>query len=190
MFMYNPKNGDGRITGSAASLLGLEKALEQKDTTKINQAVSKILMLHGIILSYGGIPLICAGDEIGTLNDYSFAKDDDHKNDSRWVNKPMQDWKTIEKLPTTENHTSQIFKGLKKMIQLRKKLSVFADTRTALLHPSPNEHIFLFERTDGRSKVWVVSNFDENPQFLHVSWLFSIGMSPEDSLVNLISGGK
>ncbi len=141
MFMYNPKNGDGRITGSAASLLGLEKALEQKDTTKINHAVSKILILHGIILSYGGIPLIYAGDEIGTLNDYSFTKDDDHKNDSRWINRPMQDWKTIE------NHRSQIFKGLKKMIQLRKKLSVFADTRTALIHPSPNEHIFLLNVT-------------------------------------------
>jgi amylosucrase len=99
--MYNPKNGDGRITGSAASLLGLEKALEQEDTRKIDQAISKILMLHGIILSYGGIPLIYAGDEIGTLNDYSFTKDFDHKNDSRWVNRPMQDWKTIEKLPTT-----------------------------------------------------------------------------------------
>ncbi|CAN0603469.1 unnamed protein product, partial [Ectocarpus sp. 12 AP-2014] len=56
MFMYNPKNGDGRITGSAASLLGLEIALEQKDKQKIQDAVAKILMLHGIILSYGGIP--------------------------------------------------------------------------------------------------------------------------------------
>ncbi len=190
MFMYNPKNGDGRITGSAASLLGLEEALEQEDTRKIDQSISKILMLHGIILSYGGIPLIYAGDEIGTLNDYSFTKDSDHKNDSRWVNRPMQDWKTIEKLPTTENHTSQIFKGLKKMIQRRKKLSVFADKRPAIIHPSPNEHVFLFERNDGKSKVWVISNFDEHTQFLHVSWLYSIGMSPEDSLVNLISGEK
>jgi len=30
LFMYNPKTGDGRITGSAASLLGLEKAIKTK----------------------------------------------------------------------------------------------------------------------------------------------------------------
>lgn len=41
MFMYNPKTGDGRITGSCASLLGLEKALEQNDAAKINQAINK-----------------------------------------------------------------------------------------------------------------------------------------------------
>jgi amylosucrase len=188
MFMYNPKNGDGRITGSTASLLGLEKALEQNNQTKIDQAVAKILMLHGIVLSFGGIPLIYAGDEIGTLNDYSFKMDTDHKNDSRWVNRPMQDWETVEKLPTATNHTSQIFKGLQTMIRIRKRLPVFADTKAVIVHPSPNEHVFLFERTNGKSKVWVISNFDENTQFLHLSWLFSIGIRPEDNLVDLING--
>ena len=190
MFMYNPKNGDGRITGSAASLLGLEKALEQKDEQKIQDAVAKIVMLHGIILSYGGIPLIYAGDEIGTLNDYSFTKHKDHRNDTRWVNRPMQDWKTVTKLPTAKNHTSQIFNGLKKIIQLRKELPVFADRHPAIIHPSPNAHVFVFERNDGKTKVLVLSNFDENSQFLDLSWLLSIGISPKDNLMDLISGKK
>ncbi len=188
LFMYNPKNGDGRITGSAASLLGLEKALEQNNKPKIDQAISKILMLHGIILSYGGIPLIYAGDEIGTLNDYSFTTLNDHKNDNRWVNRPMQDWDTVTKLRTTTNHSSTIFNGLKQMIALRKKLPCLADTHAAIIHPSPNAHIFLFERYDEKTKVWVISNFDENTQFLSSSWLFSIGLSPEDELLDLISG--
>lgn len=190
LFMYNPKNGDGRITGSAASLLGLEKALEKNSTEEIDQAVCKILMLHGIILSYGGIPLIYAGDEIGTLNDYSFTTRSDHKNDSRWVNRPLQDWDTVAKLNTSTNHSSAIFKGLKHMIQLRKKQSIFADTHAALIHPSPNSHLFVFERNNGKTKLWVLSNFDENSQFLHISWLFSIGIFPEDNLVDLISGNK
>lgn len=190
LFMYNPKNGDGRITGSAASLLGLEKALENKNTKEIDQAVSKILMMHGIILSYGGIPLIYAGDEIGTLNDYSFTTHKDHKNDSRWVNRPMQDWDTIDKLNTSTKHHSVIFNGLKHMIQLRKQLPIFADTYAVLIHPSPNTHLFVFERNNGESKLWVISNFDEKSQFLHISWLFSIGILPEDNLVDLITGNK
>ncbi len=190
LFMYNPKNGDGRITGSAASLLGLEKALEQKDENKVKESIAKILMLHGIILSYGGIPLIYAGDEIGMLNDYSFRENEAHKDDSRWVNRPKQDWNTVVKLATQKNHASSIFEGLKKMIQLRKKLPVFADVSPAIIHPSANPHVFVFERTNGKDKVWVISNFDENTQFLHISWLFTIGIHPEDNLKDGISGKK
>lgn len=188
VFMYNPKNGDGRITGSTASLLGLEKAITQKDEQKIKQAVDKILMLHGIILSYGGIPLIYAGDEIGTLNDYTFKEHPDHKEDSRWVNRPMQDWETIAELPLSKNRTTEIFNGLKQLIALRKKLPVFADTQAPIIHPSPNEHLFLFERKNLDQSVWVISNFDENSHFIHVSWLLSVGMSPLEKLVDIISG--
>jgi len=190
LFMYNPKNGDGRITGSTASLLGLESALGQGNQQKIDQAINKILLMHGVILSYGGIPLIYAGDEIGTLNDYSFTKHKDHKNDNRWVNRPMQDWKTVAKLPKTNNHSSAIYNGLKHMIHLRKKLPIFADSHSIIIHPSSNTHLFVFERNNGKSKLWVLSNFDENSQFLECSWLFSIGMSVENPLVNLLTSKK
>ncbi len=73
--MYNPRSGDGRITGSAASLLGLETALETGDPERIRTSIDKIILLHAIILSIGGIPLIYAGDEIATLNDYSYLGD-------------------------------------------------------------------------------------------------------------------
>jgi amylosucrase len=187
LFMYNPKNGDGRITGSAASLLGLESALKQGNQQQIDKAVDKILLMHGVIFSYGGIPLIYAGDEIGTLNDYSFTKHIDHKNDNRWVNRPMQDWKTVAKLHKTSNHSTAIFNGLKHMIQLRKKLPIFADSHSIVIHPSPNTHLFVFERNNGKTKLWVLSNFDENTQFLDSSWLFSIGMTVENDLVDLIA---
>lgn len=188
MFMYNPKNGDGRITGSTASLLGLEEALEQNNQEKTGLAVAKILMLHGIILSYGGIPLIYAGDELGTLNDYTFLDDENHKNDSRWVNRPFQDWKVVQKLATTENHTSAIFNGLKLMVALRKSTPVFADTHPATLHHSPNPHIWVYERNNGNTKVWILSNFDKNTQALSRDWLYTIGIFPEANLVDMISG--
>ena len=103
MFMYNPKNGDGRITGSAASLLGLETALEQKNDKIVDYAITKILMMHGIILTYGGIPMIYAGDEIATLNDYSYEQNEDHINDNRWVNRPMQNWNIVAKIKTEKD---------------------------------------------------------------------------------------
>ena len=189
MFMYNPKNGDGRITGSAASLLGLETALEQNNKNIIDYAISKILMMHGIILTYGGIPMIYAGDEIGTLNDYSYEQNEDHVNDNRWVNRPMQNWDAVAQLKKSDNNTSAIiFNGLKHMIRLRKEHSVFADSNDIKIHGCPNQHVFAFQRTHEDESVWVLSNFNEVTETLNIGWLLSIGIHAGENSIDLLTG--
>ena len=189
MFMYNPKNGDGRITGSAASLLGLEKALEQKNKHIIDYAVAKILMMHGIILTYGGIPMIYAGDEIGTLNDYSYEQNEAHKNDNRWVNRPMQNWSTVSKLGDEDsNPYNLIYTGLKEMIAIRKGLSAFEDLNDVKIHSCPNPHIFVFQRGHGKKSVWIVSNFNEVTETLDIGWLLSIGIYTGKNSIDLLTG--
>lgn len=189
MFMYNPKNGDGRITGSAASLLGLETALEQNNKNIVDYAISKILMLHGIILTYGGIPMIYAGDEIATLNDYSYQQNEDQVNDNRWVNRPMQNWKTVTSLNKQKDKPSTIiYNGLKKMILLRKDHSVFADTNNIKVFSCPNEHIFVYQRIDANKSVWVLSNFNEVTETLNIGWLLSIGIHTDKNSVDLLTG--
>ncbi|MBT8302392.1 MAG: alpha-glucosidase C-terminal domain-containing protein, partial [Maribacter sp.] len=184
----NPKNGDGRITGSCASLLGLEKALEQKNKAQINQAIDKIIMLHGIVLSYGGIPIIYAGDEIGTLNDYSYLQDNTKKEDSRWVNRPRQDWDIVERLDAKKNYHSRIFFALQQLIDLRKQNPVFSDQNNLVLYDGHNPHVFIYERTsDNDGGVLVLSNFSESPQAVT-----KISLGPYGSIANpkdLISGG-
>lgn len=54
-FGQNTKTGDARISGSLASLVCLEIAIESNDESAIERAVGVILLLHGMILSYGGI---------------------------------------------------------------------------------------------------------------------------------------
>ncbi|MBD0779435.1 DUF3459 domain-containing protein [Maribacter sp. ANRC-HE7] len=189
MFMYNPKTGDGRITGSAASLLGLEKALEQEDQSKIEQAIAKIIMMHGIILSYGGVPLIYAGDEIGTLNDYSYLKVHNKKEDSRWVNRPHQDWDTIAQIDAQKNHHSQIFYSLQHLIRLRKQHPAFSDRNNIILYEAHNPHYLIYERPMGKNNgVLVVCNFDEVPQAIYENTLGSYGSKANPT--DLISGEK
>ena len=48
-------------------------------------ALRRILLLYGVALSIGGIPLIYLGDELATLNDYSFRADPTKADDSRWA---------------------------------------------------------------------------------------------------------
>ena len=82
-FQDNPAIGDCRISGTAASLCGLE----QGDP----HAVARLLLLYGVALSSGGIPLIYLGDEIGALNDSSYVNDPGKAGDSRWVHRPARD---------------------------------------------------------------------------------------------------
>src|SRR5437879_6327536 len=74
-FQENPETGDARISGTLASLAGLEQAMQSTVEQQIELAVRRILMLYSIILSIGGIPLIYLGDEVGMLNEYAFVYD-------------------------------------------------------------------------------------------------------------------
>ena len=190
LFMYNPKTGDGRITGSAASLLGLEKALTTKDEGLLDESVRKIIMLHGITLAFGGIPLIYAGDEIGTLNDYSFQNDASKKGDSRWVNRPKQDWETISKLDNEKLPQSQIFRTLQKLITIRKENTVFADNNNLELYHTGNDHILSFERNENSKGLLVICNFDENPQVIDSSWIKKLGYFSKGEPLDLVSDEK
>ncbi|MDT0606476.1 alpha-amylase family protein [Croceitalea rosinachiae] len=187
-FMYNPKTGDGRITGSAASLLGLEKGLQEKNSELIRQAIDKIIMMHGIILSFGGIPLIYAGDEIGTLNDYSFLNNANKKEDSRWVNRPQQDWNVIDALTKKTTPQTEIYHKLKKMIAIRKKNSVFADKSNWEIYHTGNEHIMIFERSSKtKDGLLVIANFDNSPQVIDASWISKLGYLRNQECHDLIT---
>ena len=96
-FQENPKTGDCRISGTCASLAGLEKALREETPAEVDLAVGRILLIHTIVMTIGGIPLLYLGDETGMLNDYSFRADEAKAHDSRWVQRPAADWTRIER---------------------------------------------------------------------------------------------
>ena len=57
-----------RISGTCASLAGLEKALkEETEPRKSTWPSGASSLLHNIILTIGGIPLLYLGDEVGIL---------------------------------------------------------------------------------------------------------------------------
>ncbi len=192
IFMHNPKTGDGRITGSAASLLGLEKALKEKDTSGVTQALDKIILLHGLVLAYGGIPMIYAGDELGALNDYSYLKESGKQNDSRWVNRPKHHWKEVEKvLGNTDSPAFKIFNRLKQLIALRKTYPCLADRNNLSLLAIGNPHVFAFERNGVQCKgILVIGNFHETTQAIDTSFLANLGYAQKGSLNELIRGKK
>ena len=171
LFGQNPKNNDARISGTLTSLIGLEKALEEDDQEKIDITIKHIILLHNIIFTFGGIPLIYYGDEIGTLNDYSYMGNLSKANDSRWAHRPKIDWnkERLRKIPGTIQHT--IFSDLQQMIMARKKISAFGDFNNRELINLSNPHLFAFLRIDPKNHehILVISNFDATYQSLNLS---------------------
>ena len=192
-FMPNDTTGDARICGSLASLVGLESALESKDRQLIATAISRILLMHGIILSFGGIPLINNGDALGVLNYYSFYADPSKCNDTRWVHRPKIDWSKAElrRKQGTVEHT--IFSAIKKMIAIRKEISAFADFNNRQILPLENDHLLAFARTNHlrpSELVLVVANFNDQPRFFDLDRLVPSVFSSHDGLVDLHSGRR
>jgi amylosucrase len=190
-FGSNKKNGDARIAGSLASLAGLEKAIESNDETAILQSIDTILLLHSVILSFGGIPLIYYGDAVGMLNDNSYLEDEDKKFDSRWVHRPSMDWDKATQRQQSGTVEQRVFNGLKQLISARKGIAAFADLNNRQLIDVENPHLFVFSRFDlmhQLSRVLVVCNFDNKPQHLDVNTVSSKGLLLGDKAKNLCTG--
>lgn len=190
-FAKNEKTGDARISGSLASLVGLEAALDNNDPDAIQQSIDIILLLHSMIMSFGGMPLIYYGDEIGTLNNYDYQKVADNVNDNRWLHRPKIDWEKAERRRQHGSPEQQIFDGLKKMIAARKNIPAFADFNNRELLDTGNPHLFVFMRTNPRQlndNVLVIGNFDSTPQSLTLSDLGNRGNFEYGKLKDLYSG--
>ena len=104
-FQVNPGTGDQRVSGTFASLAGLEAALEAADPAAITAAIERILLGHALILGWDGIPLLYMGDEIGMLNDRSYLDDPDHAADNRWLHRPKMDWTAAAPAPRSDGRS-------------------------------------------------------------------------------------
>ena len=192
IFMYNPKTGDGRIVGSAASLLGLEKARKTKDRTLHRQALDKIIMLHGIVLSFGGIPMIYAGDELALINDYSFRDEADKKDDNRWMNRPKHPWDVVESLGKKNSDAQKIHTRLKELITIRKSEPCFADNNQIELLESPSVQLLCYRRKEEGSDnfVMIVANFSAEKHTIKSTWFNNAGFEGSKKVLDRIQDKK
>jgi len=180
-FGYNPVNQDVRICGTAASLAGLERAVKKQDARLIDHALKRLLLIHSVIISAGGIPLIYLGDEIATMNDYSFRSDPQKASDARWVHRPEYDWERWEERTDEETVVGKLYQGLQQMITVRKNTPILGKSHTTFFN-TQNEHVLGYIRG---GEVLILANFSETEQTVERSELLAyapIDRTPRDML--------
>ncbi len=179
-FQENQQTGDMRISGTMASLAGLEQAIEEDDQEKKELAIGRMMLLHGITLSIGGIPLLYLGEEWGMLNDYDFVKDPAKAGDSRWIHRPKMKWEFLQELDDQIDSADgsirqRIYRTLQKLIGLRRSLPALAGQAMELVNTS-NEHVLGYiRRRDGHQLV-VLANFSPAMQSIDGNVLRTAGL--------------
>ncbi len=184
-FQENPKTGDCRISGTCASLAGLEKALREETSAEVELAIRRILLIHTIVMTIGGIPLIYLGDEIGTLNDYSFRSDPAKARDSRWVHRPKADPERYSRRHSEDLVEGKVYGGVRRIIQSRKANPVFAGGEMQVVD-SGSESVFAYLLTCESQRALVLANFSEESQVIPANLLRLYGLSYQ--FTELLSG--
>jgi amylosucrase len=126
VFQYNPQTGDKRTSGTAASLLGLDAAVT--DPAERRRALARVFLAHAVAYSFGGLPVIWSGDELGQPNDPHWAEDPAHADDNRWAHRPALDPDLLARRHDPSTEAGAVFAGLAHLGRVR--------ARTPELHSS------------------------------------------------------
>jgi amylosucrase/maltose alpha-D-glucosyltransferase/alpha-amylase len=140
-----------------------KKPFEENDEEELEFATRRILLLHGVIFTVGGIPLIYLGDELGTLNDYSFRDDPELEGDSRWVHRARFDPQRADLRRAAQTIPARIYQGLLRLVQIRQQNLAFTRGDTEIMDPG-NDQVFGFFRHHDDQSVLVLANFSEREQ--------------------------
>jgi amylosucrase len=163
VFQANPRTGDRRISGSAASLCGLEAALAVGDAGQTAAAVARLLMMYSVVYSYGGIPLLYMGDEVAMRNDPRWADDPAHAGDNRWLHRPPMDWAAADRRADVGTVEATVFTGLAEMARVRAgQLALRAGDRAELLDTGDDRVLGYVRRHSQGARLVALAAFSDD----------------------------
>src|SRR5512133_460479 len=175
-FQENPKTGDCRISGTCASLAGLEKALDEDGSDEVELSIRRVLLIHGIIMTAGGIPLLYLGDVVATLNDYSYRDDPSKARDSRWVHRPRADWKRYARRHDPKTIEGRVYQGIQDLVTFRKETQIFTGGQIETAW-TENDHVLGYIRTYMGNRALIFANFSEHEQMIPARVLDLYGLN-------------
>ena len=174
--LYNddPRLGDARLCGTTASLCGMEANLEQ--ALKLDE------MLHALLLSQSGIPVLYSGDEIGQKNDYTYHNDPLKAADSRYLHRGNLDWAAAGKRKNPDTVEGKIFNAIETLRKTRAGNPAFHAQADVWVMDPHNDHVLAIGRYHGGQALVALFNFSSESQYVTIR--------EEGSFADLLTGEK
>ena len=161
VFQENATTGDRRISGSAASLCGLEQASTAEEH---ELAVRRLLLAHTVVLGFGGVPVVWMGDELALRNDPHWADDPAHADDNRWVHRPRMDWDAAARRDEDGTVEHRVWHALRRRAQVRTGLPALHASVEAELLDDGNPAVLAWVRRAPTQVLVALHNTSEHPQ--------------------------
>jgi amylosucrase len=172
VFGADPRSGDARITGTTAALCGLTAALDGGSASDIESALRRFETLYAVVFSFGGMPLLWMGDEIGLGDDPDWATEPAHAADGRWSNRPAMDWAKVARRTDRRTPEGQVYARISALVGARRRQPALrAGGETQVLEPdSPG--VLAYSRRHGRSgPLIVLANLSDRPASIRTGLL-------------------
>ena len=165
LFQDNPATGDSRISGAAASLCGIEAALEGGDPGALAAAIRRLESMYAVAFSFGGIPLIYMGDELALRSDASWAVDPAHEQDNRWMHRPQMDWHAAAQRHDPGSLAGRVFAAIRGLSEARRSMLALRSGGSTELLPVENRSVLAYRRAHPRSAPFLaLTNFSDITQ--------------------------
>jgi amylosucrase len=160
-FQGDPRTGEARTSGTAASLAGLQSA---EDPLAEDLAIRRILLLYGVVFSYGGLPLIWMGDELGLRNDAAYLDDPARAHDNRWMHRPVMDWEAAARRADPASVEGRLWAGIRRLAEARKVSRALHAAGASETLWTGNEHVFGYLSRHAGEALLCLANFTPVPQ--------------------------
>ena len=146
LFQVNPATGDSRISGTAASLCGIEAAIADNDLDALDRAIERLRLLSSVAFAMGGTPLVYMGDELGLRNDHEWESDSQRASDNRWMHRPPMDWVAAGRRHDITTVEGRIFTRFTRLVAARRRLADLDAGRSTSIIDAPDPALFLLRR--------------------------------------------
>lgn len=162
LFQENVATGDARISGSAASLCGIESALASGDEHELTLALRRLESMYAVVFSFGGIPLIYMGDELAMLNDAQWDDDLAHADDNRWMHRPPMSWAAADRRSDPKTLEGRAFAAMRGLVDARRSLLALRAGGETEIVPTEINSVLAYRRLHPRSAPFLaLTNFSD-----------------------------
>jgi len=176
LFQENEATGDARISGSAASLCGIEAALEAGDDAALDAGVRRLLLLYSVVHAHGGIPLLYMGDELALRNDAGYLEDPALAPDNRWMHRPPMDWDAAARRDDPATLEGRVFAGIRRLGEVRRSLLALRGGVESAVVDAGSDAVLVWRRKHPRSGTFVgLANFSAAPQAVDADTVTGFG---------------
>ena len=164
--------------------ISLFDALQGTQAGADQWGLQRFICAHAIMLALEGVPGIYIHSLVGTRNDYQRVENAGH---NRAINRHQWDYPELEsRLEDSASNESQVFAGLKQLLEIRRQQSAFHPNATQFtLHLGSKLFGFWRQSIDRQQSIFCVSNISDSLQSLNLS---DINLIDNENWTDLISG--